>query len=135
MADITTMIQSVPSKMKDLGDGSFAPNTTETHAPASEDNVAGVTKVEQRFTYVRLNALATTIIKGGSGFLHALAINTKGATGNTVTLYDNTAGSGAVIGVIDTTTGDGKLYDITFTTGLTAVVAGGTSADLTVSYR
>jgi hypothetical protein len=55
--------------------------------------------------------------------------------GNTATIFDNTGGSGTKIGTVDTNTGDGKLYDVAFSTGLTIVTASGTSADLSISYR
>jgi hypothetical protein len=85
--------------------------------------------------YQNLSANATTTIKSGEGVLHAIAINTKGATGNTATIYDNTSGSGTKIATIDTTSQiQTLLYDINFTTGLTIVLASGTAADLTVSY-
>lgn len=75
-------------------------------------------------------------MKSGAGFLHTLAINTKGATSNTLTLYDSTTGSGTVIAVIDTTvTPTYWLYDICFNTGLTIVSASGTGADYTVSFE
>jgi hypothetical protein len=85
--------------------------------------------------YTHLAALATTTIKSGEGILHSVAINTKGATANTLTLYDNTAASGTIIAVIDTTSQiQTLLYDLQFTTGLTAVVAAGTAADITISW-
>lgn len=87
------------------------------------------------FGYSHLNANGTTTIKSSSGVLHTVSINTKGATANTVTLYDNTAGSGTVIAVVDTTLGIQTLFfDVVFQTGLTAVVATGTAADLTIAY-
>jgi hypothetical protein len=85
--------------------------------------------------YSHQNALGTTVVKSGAGLLHSICINTKGATSNTVTVYDNTAASGTVIAVIDTTSQvQTLLYDIGFTVGLTVVLAAGTSADITVSY-
>jgi hypothetical protein len=85
--------------------------------------------------YSNLAANGTTTVKSGAGLLHSVCINTKGATGNTATLYDNTSGSGTKIGTIDTTAQvQTLLYDVAFTTGLTIVLATGTSADLTVSY-
>lgn len=83
-----------------------------------------------------INSNATTAIKAGPGTLYAICINTKGASANTATVYDNTAGSGAVLAVIDTTAGVTCLtYNAAFVTGLTVVTATGTAADLTVTYR
>jgi hypothetical protein len=86
--------------------------------------------------YSNLSANGTTTIKSGSGWLHSITINSKGATGNTATLYDNTAASGTKIATIDTTSQiQTLLFDVAFSTGLTIVLATGTSADLTVSYQ
>jgi hypothetical protein len=80
--------------------------------------------------------LATTTVKSGAGVLYGIIINTKGASVNTLTCYDNTAGSGTVIALLDTTGATASLkYDIAFGTGLTCVSATGTGADYTVSYR
>jgi hypothetical protein len=86
--------------------------------------------------YARINSNTTTTLKSGKGVLHGVTIGVKGATSNTATLYDNTAGSGTVIAVIDTTSNVATLlYDVAFSTGLTVVTATGTAADLTVAYR
>lgn len=77
----------------------------------------------------------TTTVKTGAGFLHAISINTKGATAATATVYDNTAGSGTKLATIDVTANVGTLIlDVKFATGLTIVTATGTPGDLTVSY-
>jgi hypothetical protein len=87
-------------------------------------------------SYQNLNANGTTVIKSAPGWLHSLTINTKGASGNTATIYDNTAASGTKIATIDTTAQiQSLLFDAAFTTGLTIVLATGTAADLTVSYQ
>lgn len=87
------------------------------------------------FEFANINSNATTVVKSSGGVLRAITINKKGASANTATLYDNTAASGTVIGVIDTTAGVATLqYDLAFRTGLTVVTATGTAADLTVSY-
>ncbi|HEV3262053.1 MAG TPA: hypothetical protein VG013_34700 [Gemmataceae bacterium] len=85
--------------------------------------------------YAHISTLTTTVVKSGAGYLHSIAINTKGASGNVATVYDNTTGSGTVIAVIDPTANlQTLLYDVQFSTGLTIVTATGTAADLTVSY-
>jgi hypothetical protein len=82
-----------------------------------------------------INSNTTTTLKSGAGLLHSICINTKGATANTATVYDNTAGSGTILAVIDTTAQvQTLLYDIQFSIGLTIVTATGTAADLTVSF-
>lgn len=88
------------------------------------------------FGYKNITTNTTTTVKGGSGILHAIVINTKGATANTATIFDNTTNSGTKIGTMDTTTGVGTiLYDARFGTGLTIVTASGTAPDMTVVFR
>lgn len=82
-----------------------------------------------------LSANGTTTIRSGEGLLGMVTINTKGASANTCTIYDNTAGSGTVLAVIDTTvTPQSLFYGVKYTVGLTVVVATGTAADITISY-
>lgn len=75
----------------------------------------------------------TTTVKSGIGVLHSITINTTAAA--TITIYDNTAGSGTKIGTIAASPAIGStfLYDCAFTTGLTVVTAG--ASDITVNYR
>ncbi len=87
------------------------------------------------YSFSHLNANGTTVIRTGAGMLGNVTINTKGATANTLTLYDNTAASGTVIAVIDTTAQVQVLnFEVAFATGLTAVLATGTAADVTIGY-
>jgi hypothetical protein len=87
------------------------------------------------FNYTHLNANGTTTVKSGPGMLHTLTINVKGASSNTITLYDNTSGSGTVIAVIDPTQNLVTLdFDIFFQNALTAVIATGTAPDITLSW-
>ena len=89
------------------------------------------------WSYSNLLANATTTLKSGSGILRSIVINNAGASANTCTVYDNTAGSGTVIATIDTVELNGRVleYDVRFGTGLTIVLATGTAADITVMYR
>ena len=75
-------------------------------------------------------------IKSAVGVLHTVTINTKGATGNTLTLYDSlTHGTGNVIATIDTTAQIQTLvFDVAFLVGLSASLATGTAADVTISW-
>ena len=87
-------------------------------------------------SYSNITTNATTTVKSGAGFLHTLCINTKGASANTATVYDNTTATGTKIATLDTTGSVGCLtYDVAFATGLTIVTATGTAPDLTASYR
>lgn len=96
--------------------------------------LATVNVGNQRYSYVNITSSTTVAVKGSSGFLHSLTINTRG-TGSAVVLYDNTVGAGTKIATIDTTLSTTAfLYDVNFTTGLVAHATGVGAADLTVSY-
>lgn len=89
-------------------------------------------------SYVHIAANGTTVVSGVPVKLHAVIVNSKGATSNTVTLYDNaSAASGNVIAVIDTTSvpGDTNYYNLNTTKGLVAVMANGTAADITIVWE
>ena len=105
---------------------------------AGEDIPNDVLKVEERFSYSNITSATTTTVKTGAGFFHALIIN-KGVAAATITVYDNTAGSGTKIATITfgaallSDPPDSTIYNVSFSTGLTIVTSGAT--DLTVSYR
>lgn len=88
------------------------------------------------YRYANITTTATTEVKATGGFLHSITINNSTATG-TITIYDNTAGSGTTIGTI--TVGASPVlpvtltYDVWFNTGLT-IVTGVETSDITVSY-
>jgi hypothetical protein len=111
---------------------------TQGTTSAGEDVPNNVQKVEQRFSYLNIAILATTVIKNAPGFLHLISVNKTAALG-TITCYDNTAGSGPVIATITQPASllmsqINMLYDVVFAVGLTCVTA--TAAqDITVSYR
>ena len=86
------------------------------------------------FKYTNITGQATTTVKSGSGVLHTICVNTAAAT-ETITIYDNTAGSGTKIGTatVYASTNPCLTYDIYFATGLTIVTATA-SSDLTISY-
>jgi hypothetical protein len=85
--------------------------------------------------FQNIAANGTTTLKSGKGWLRGVTINKAGASANTLTLYDNTAGSGTKIATIDTTVGIEFNYDLQFNTGLTVVLATGTAADVTVTWK
>jgi hypothetical protein len=89
------------------------------------------------FTYSNISTAATTTVKSGAGFLHAISLNSKGTVASTITVYDNTTGSGTKIGTIDSLNPLSSIFilDIAFATGLTIVTTGTVAPDLTVSYR
>ncbi len=122
----------VPFQSDSAGNLKFA----EQFAPVAEDNTAGVIKVELRNSYANQTAAATTTVKSGAGFLHAVCVSTCVAAA-TVKIFDNTAGSGTSIGIITcgatTVALPCQTFDVTFATGLTMLSSGAT--DVTESYR
>lgn len=88
------------------------------------------------FAYAHISTAATTTVKSGAGTLHSISVNTKGTVASTITVYDNTVGSGTVIAVIDSLNLSGPfVLDVAFATGLTLVTTGTVAPDVTVSYR
>jgi uncharacterized protein (AIM24 family) len=79
-----------------------------------------------------LTGNATTTVKTGSGVLERIVINTAG-TSSTITVYDNTAGSGTKIATASGNAQTVLSYNVRFATGLTIVTTG--SPDVTVGYR
>lgn len=87
-------------------------------------------------SYNHISTATTTTVKSGAGVLHNISVNTLGTVASTCTVYDNTAGSGTVIAVINTLNLSGAfVLDVAFTTGLTFVTTGTVAPDITVSYR
>lgn len=82
-------------------------------------------------TYKFIGTNTTTVCKYGAGVLHNI-VNLDNA--GSVTVYDNTAASGAQIAIIDTAKALGTLaFDAPFSDGLTIVSSGG--AKITVIYE
>ena len=75
-----------------------------------------------------------TVIKIGPGTLQNVVLNTAGATGSSVTFYDNVTNSGSILAVIALTGSPVQLpYNLDFSTGLTMVV-NSITPDFTVVY-
>ena len=89
------------------------------------------------YSYAKVASLAGQIVKGSSGWLHTVTINTKGASSNVLTLYDNaTTNSGTAIATIDTTAAVTTLtLDVQVTNGIYALDATGTAPDATITYK
>lgn len=88
------------------------------------------------WSFQNITTSTTTTVKSGAGVLHLVNVNTLGTIASTVTIYDNTAGSGTKIATINSLTLSGPFqYDIAFSTGLTLVTTGTVAPDITVSYR
>ena len=104
--------------------------------PLSVDVIQPVITKPASSSYLHLNANGTTTVKSGAGVLRRIVINTRGGIINTLTIYNNTTATGAVIGAVDTVNAGGAFdYELDFATGLTVVLAGGTAADITIIYE
>lgn len=86
--------------------------------------------------YTNITSKTTTTCKTGPGVLKAIIINKAGSS-DTLTVYDNTAGSGTTIGSITVTASVNFVftYEAAFSTGLTVVSGGTTAGDYTVIWR
>lgn len=93
-------------------------------------------QLETESKYSHINTATTTVLKYGAGRLHKIIVNTS--VTETVTVYDNTVGSGTEIAVLTLSTAGNPLpffleYDCPFNTGLTVVTS--STADLTFVYE
>ena len=102
-------------------------------AKVTFDTIAGeaiaddVLKVEMRGYYTSITTAATTVVKSGPGWFQGCRI--LGGTLGNVTVYDNTAASGAVVvaAFIPTASGDVANMNASFSVGLTVVTAAATN--------
>jgi hypothetical protein len=87
------------------------------------------------YSYQNITTDTTTTLKSIPGYLHTVCVNTPAATG-TITIYDNTVGSGTKIGTITSYASTPRCftYDVAFWNGLTIVTAVA-AQDITVSFR
>lgn len=130
--------QAYPIKLVDmLGDESvYALKVSFSGA----DETVGVQKVEERFTYSGPK-LVDTLVKSGAGFLHALqfSCNDAAPTAGTITVYDNTEGSGTVIFTHTFTTTPflpfPVVFDVSFATGLYFDFTTTGDVNVSASYR
>jgi len=110
-------------------------NTTSVTLESRAASIRRYGKEDSNPQYSRISGVAATyILKYGPGLLHRLIFNNT--SGTSITIYDNTAGSGTVIAII--TTASAALgtwsYDLPFNEGLT-IVTTGNSLDMTVVYE
>lgn len=86
-------------------------------------------------SHITAAAPTTTVVKTGQGVLHTITLNKPTATA-VITIYDNTAASGTVLGIITVPASPQPVtltYDVTFTVGLT-IKTETAASDITVSY-
>ena len=117
-----TATTTLPIRADNINSG----NTTNTTMSIRVNTIYRLGELETLPTYKHITTAATTICKYGAGNLHRITVNDPGGT--LVTIYDNLAGSGTVIGVINTpSSGANPLcleYHLPFAIGLTIVSTG-----------
>jgi len=87
--------------------------------------------------YRNITTATTTVVKSGKGYLKSIILN-KGVASGSIAIYDNTAGSGTLIGTITLPatlllSQDQFPFECNFGTGLTVVTV--EALDLTVVYQ
>lgn len=111
-------------------------STDGDYSPYATDGRGATLTNSATFTYAHIATSTTSVVKAGAGYLHSINVNTRGTVASIITVYDNTAGSGTVIAVIDSLNLSGTfVLDVAFSTGLTIVTTGTVPPDVTVSYR
>lgn len=103
---------------------------------AIASNQSTLTVQQAGYSFQNITTSTTTTVKTGAGVLNGVTVNSKGTIASTITIYDNTAGSGTKIGTIDSLNLAGQfVFGVAFATGLTLVTTGTAAPDITVSYR
>ncbi len=109
-------------------------NVSQATLLAGEDLTNNVLRVERYYsnTYVTLASL--TVIKSAAGFIHDITV---GHTSNpTLTIYDNTAGSGSVQQIFGAGMPIGSyVLDVPTATGISFVFQPGIAPSLGVGWR
>jgi|ERR1700747_3197496 len=102
--------------------------------PNAQNQGAGSIPVyESGLAYKNITTAQSAAVKSTPGTLGAVTVNTAGA-GSTLTLYDSLTASGTKIATISTAAQTYLPFDCVTTIGLFAVTAGGTPADITITY-
>lgn len=77
------------------GNATIQAVVTETSAPGYEDNVAGVAKVELRYTPTSFTSVSTLAVDATPGFLHGIWVGAVSCP--STILYNNTVPSGTIL--------------------------------------
>jgi len=128
-----SQILDLPSTLQNNNTGGGATNTT---LQALEVSILRLGNIVTETKFGHITTAATTILKNTPGKLHSITVNTTAVATSTITIYDNTAGSGTVIGIITSSSGlqlTTLKYNVPFNVGLTIVSTG--AWDLTISYE
>lgn len=118
---------TVTSTARAQGDALGYLNVGLGYTIAGEAVADDVLKVEERGYYTSITTATTTTVKSGPGWFQGCHV--MGGTLGNVTIYDNTAASGAVIvaAFTPTSANDLKIINASFSVGLTVVTAAATN--------
>lgn len=84
--------------------------------------------------YNNITTATTTLVKGASGLVAAICVNTVGTT-STLVLWDSLTASGNKVGTWTTTAVGCYPIDAVMRTGITVVTTGSPAADITIYFR
>jgi len=89
------------------------------------------------YLHVNANTAGQTVSPNSGAILKRVVINTVGAAGNTLTIFDGTSTGGKVIAVANTTNAavPSLDYNVVASSGIFITLATGTAADLTFVYQ
>lgn len=117
---------------------------SDTYIQGLQGNRFGELAIQYRNNFRNIKGNTTVVVKNGPGRLHGLMINNNNTSG-IITIYDNTAGSGTLIGTLAVGASaalSGAVVSpiligplgLEFSTGLTIVTSGSTNNDITALY-
>ena len=112
-------------------------NLKVTLGTAISSGVDSITVYPPTPSYTNITTDTGTQIKSTAGYLFSVVVNTAGAS-TTATIYDNTACSGAIIGIVSTGAQTFLNYGpgVYFSSGLCITTSNGTpDADITVVWK
>jgi hypothetical protein len=109
-------------------------STTNIQMQIRSQSICRIGQLETESMYGRITTAATTVFKYGAGRFKKITLNNP--VGTLISIYDNTAGSGNTIAIINTPSQANPVtlhYDVPFSNGLTVVSTG--TWDATIVYE
>lgn len=116
-------------------------NTNNNLLYARTASIARLGMLHTQNTFRNLTATGTYVLKSGPGSLARVVYNQTSNSASTVALYDNTTASGTLIATLSAQQQVNQSlpnlieYDLPFSNGLTAVVSGWASPNITIVYE
>lgn len=131
MTGTTTPLVAIPSLGTMFINNNFGGSTTNRSFSVLNPVIERLGTPVGAPVVITITTAITDVLKSGPGILRGITIGIHGTSSGTLTLYDNTAGSGKILASVDLTATElslaGRGYvDLPFITGLTAVTTGAT---------